>query len=99
MVKKKKAKKQKNTCQRRRLGLDLWVWEILWRRAWQSTPVFLPAESHGQRRMASYSPQGLKIVRHDLVTEQARTSSRQPHFPPRAGRRFVEMNLAQRKEP
>ena len=29
-----------------------------WRRAWQPTPVFLPAESHGQRSLAGYSPQG-----------------------------------------
>ena len=28
----------------------------LWRRAWQPTPVFLPAESHGQRSLAGYSP-------------------------------------------
>ena len=27
-----------------------------WRRAWQPTPVFLPGESHGQRRLAGYSP-------------------------------------------
>ena len=24
---------------------------ILWRRAWQPTPVFLPGESHGQRNL------------------------------------------------
>ena len=28
------------------------------RRKWQSTPVFLPGESHGQRSLASYGPQG-----------------------------------------
>ena len=27
------------------LGLDPWVGKIPWRRAWQSTPVFLPGES------------------------------------------------------
>ena len=27
-----------------------------WRRAWQPTPVFLPGESHGLRRLAGYSP-------------------------------------------
>ena len=27
-----------------------------WRRAWQSTPVFLPGESHGQKSLAGYSP-------------------------------------------
>ena len=31
-----------------------------WRRAWQSTPIFLPGESHGQRNLAVYSPQGHK---------------------------------------
>ena len=33
---------------------------LLLRRAWQPTPVFLPGESHGQRSLAGYSPQGLK---------------------------------------
>jgi len=28
---------------------NLWVEKILWRRALQPTPVFLPGESHGQR--------------------------------------------------
>ena len=41
-----------------RLGFDLWVGKIPWRRAWQSTPVFLPGESHGQRSLAGYSPKG-----------------------------------------
>ena len=27
-----------------------WVRKIPWRRKWQHTPVFLPGESHGQRR-------------------------------------------------
>ena len=31
-----------------------------WRRAWQHTPVFLPGESHVQRSLAGYSPQGCK---------------------------------------
>ena len=29
---------------------------IHWRRAWHSTPVFLPGESHGQRSLVGYSP-------------------------------------------
>ena len=45
---------------RRRLGVILWVGKIPWRRAWQSTPVILPGESHGQRNLVGYSPQGLK---------------------------------------
>ena len=31
-----------------------------WRRVWQITPVFLPRESHGQRILKGYSPQGRK---------------------------------------
>ena len=34
---------------------------------WQSTPVFLPGEFHGQRSLEGYSPQGGKI-RQDWVT-------------------------------
>ena len=41
-----------------RPSLDPWVGKIPWRRAWQSTPVFLPEESHGQRGLAGYSPCG-----------------------------------------
>ena len=33
---------------------------ISWRREWQPTPVFLPVESHGQRSLVGYSPQGRK---------------------------------------
>ena len=38
--------------------LGPWVRKIPWRRAWQPTPVFLPGESHGQRSLGNYSPQG-----------------------------------------
>ena len=27
-----------------------------WRRAWQSTPVFMSGESHGERSLVGYSP-------------------------------------------
>jgi len=33
---------------------------IPWKRAWQPTPVFLPGESHGQRSLVGYGPQGCK---------------------------------------
>ena len=33
----------------KRCGFSLWVRKIPWKRAWQPTPVFLSAESHGQR--------------------------------------------------
>ena len=35
-----------------------WTSTLLWRKAWQPIPVFLPGESHAQRRLAGYSPQG-----------------------------------------
>ena len=34
--------------------------ELLWRRKWQLTPVFLPAESNGQRNRGGNSPWGCK---------------------------------------
>ena len=40
-------------------GFDPWIGKIPWRRAWLPTPVFLPGESHGQRSLVGYSPQGL----------------------------------------
>ena len=43
-----------------RPGFDPWVGKIPWRREWQPTPVFLPAEFHGQRSLAGYSPWGRK---------------------------------------
>ena len=33
---------------------------IHWRRKWQSTAVFLPGKSHGQRSLVGYSPWGHK---------------------------------------
>ena len=42
------------------LRFDPWIGEIPWRRVWQPTLVFLPEESHGQRILAGYSPQGCK---------------------------------------
>ena len=37
-----------------------WVGKILWRNEWLPTPVFLPAEFHGQRKLVDYSPLGHK---------------------------------------
>ena len=54
---------KEHTCQCRRhkrCGFSPWVGKILWRRAWQPLPVFLPGESYGQRSLGSYSPWGSK---------------------------------------
>jgi len=51
------GKEPASECRRcRRLGFDLWVGKIPWRRAWQPTLVFLPGESHGQRRLVVEKP-------------------------------------------
>ena len=34
-----------------RCRFDPWVGKILWMRAWQPTPVFLPGKSHGRRSL------------------------------------------------
>ena len=48
-------------CRRhRKHRLDPWVRKILWRRKWQTTPVFLPEKSHGERSLVGYSPWGRK---------------------------------------
>ena len=53
--------RQQRIClQCRRPGFNPCIRKIPWRRAWQSTPVFLPGEFHGQRKLAGYSPWGCK---------------------------------------
>ena len=44
----------------RRPGCHPWVGKIPWRRIWQPTPVFLPREFRGQRRLVGYRPWGHK---------------------------------------
>ena len=56
------------TCQCKRWGLDPWVGKISWSRNWQPIPVFLPGKSHGQRRLAGYSPWDRRVG-HDWATE------------------------------
>ena len=43
-----------------RHGFDPWVGKIHWRRAWQSTAVFLPGAPHGQRSLTP--PNNLRCV-------------------------------------
>ena len=39
----------------KRRGFNSWVGNILWRRKWQPTPVFLLGNFHGQRSLVGYS--------------------------------------------
>ena len=58
-------------CRRhRRHGFDPWVGKIPWRRKWQSTLVFLPGKSYGERSLVGYSPWGHK---ESDMTEQLST--------------------------
>ena len=53
----------------RRCTFNPWVRKIPWRRAWQSTPVFLPGKSYGQSSLPSYSPWFLKeLEKNELLT-------------------------------
>ena len=57
-----------STCQcrrQKRSGLDPWIRKIPWRRARQPIPVFLPAESHGQREPGRLQSTGLQRIRHN----------------------------------
>ena len=54
----------------KRCGFNPWVGKIPWRRAGQPTPLFLPGESHEQRSLVGYSPQGCK---ESDTTEQLNT--------------------------
>ena len=63
------------TCQCRRCSSEPWVRKIPWRRKCQPTPVFLAGKSHGQRRLAGYSPRVYKRVGRDSVTKQQQQTS------------------------
>ena len=49
-----------NSGELKSFGFDPWVGKIPWKRTWQSTAVFLSGESHRQRSLVGYSPQGRK---------------------------------------
>ena len=50
----------KNLLAYRRPGFSPWAEKIPWKRALQSTLVFLPGEPHGQRSLVGHSPRGHK---------------------------------------
>ena len=62
----------------KRCGFHLWVGKIPRRRAWQPTPVFLPGESHGQRSLVGYGPQGHKESDMTEATDHACTVCKAP---------------------
>ena len=69
------GKELTSQCRRhQRCEFETWVRKIPWRRAWQPTPVFLPGESHGQRSLAGYRPQGHK---ESVIAEKTQHASMQ----------------------
>ena len=56
-----------------RFRFDPWVRKIPLRKAWQPTPVFLPGEFHGQKRLEGYSSWGCRELYMIEVTEHAHT--------------------------
>ena len=65
------GKEPTSQCRRRkRCGFNTWVGKIPWRTAWQPTLVFFPRESHGQRSLVGYSPQGCTESDMTEVTQQ-----------------------------
>ena len=66
-------------CRRHRTcGFDPWAGKLPWRRAGQYTPVFLPAESQGQRSLVCSSPSGRKESDAVDVTEHSCTRVQLP---------------------
>ena len=51
---------KESTCNVGEPGFEPWVRKIPWRRARQTTPVFLPGESYGQKSLVGYSLWGCK---------------------------------------
>ena len=52
-----------------RSRFDPQVEKVPWRRKRQTTPVFLPGKSQGQRSLVGYSPRGHKRVGHDWAAK------------------------------
>ena len=64
---------KESACNVGRHGFDPWVGKIHWRREWQSTPGFLPGDSHEQRSLGAIIHR-VEIVRHDSTTTTTTTT-------------------------
>ena len=77
-------------------GFNPWVRKIPCRRAWQSTPVFLPRESHEQRSLVGYSPWGPEELDMTEMTQHAHTSSDYLCFPMCLGKEKLTWGVAKK---
>ena len=64
-------------------------WEDPRSRKWQPTPVYLPGESHGQRSLVGYVPQGHKELDTTEVTEYAHAVSMTVSYDTKIKKLFV----------
>ena len=60
---------KESACQCKRPKFSPWVGKIPWRREWLTTPVFLPGESHGQRKGVWWATVHGGLIESDM-TEQ-----------------------------
>ena len=60
-----RVKIKDNNKRDKRCGFNPWAGKIPWRKAWQTTPVFLLGESHGQGSLEGFQLWGYKRVGHD----------------------------------
>ena len=68
-------------CKRhKRCWFDLWVRKSPWSRKWQSTPVFLPRDFHGQRKLVGHSLQSHKESDNGWTTELIKELRQQGPF-------------------
>ena len=65
----------------KRCGFDPWGGKIPWRRAWQTTPVLLLGESHGQRSLEGSGPWSYKRVGHDWCDLACTHGLQHPRLP------------------
>ena len=61
-----------------RPGFDPWVGKILWRRAWQHTPVFVPAESPWTEEPDRLQYMGSQRVKHDWAIKHSTAHTLEP---------------------
>ena len=58
-------------CEVFRMVYIYWIGKMLWRRAWQPTPVFLPGKSPGMEEPGGLQSLGSQRVRHDWATKHS----------------------------
>ena len=64
-----------------RPGFDTWVGKIPWKRAWQSTPIFLPGESPWTEEPGGLQSMGLQRVGQTERLSTAHDFNSTFHFP------------------